>query len=171
MYAVRAAQAGSVPPHAREFLRRHEVEEEEHLRRFEALTGTSARSRAALPRMPLQWHACAVHLLGYEALGLEFARLLAALRPDLSGILEDEEAHVGFFEREVRSILARGAGPARGAREYARAWLRRLPRTLERYLRGGGLDPHRDALRAEILASVEARLTAAGLLGGAPGTR
>ena len=37
-----------------------------------------------------------MHLYGYEALGLEFARLLVGLRPDLTSILEDEEVHVGF---------------------------------------------------------------------------
>jgi hypothetical protein len=128
------------------------------------MTGEKARDRAALPRMPRQWHACAVHLLGYEMVGLEFARLLAALRPDLARILDDEETHVGFFEREVRRILDAGRGPARGAREYALAWLRRLPRTLDRYLRGDALDGHRHALRERILSAVRTRLAALGLL-------
>ena len=49
--------------------------------------------------MPSQWEMLAVLLFGYEALGLEFATLLAGIRPDLSDILEDEQVHVGFFGR------------------------------------------------------------------------
>jgi hypothetical protein len=48
----------------------------------------------------------AVHLYGLEALRLEFAKLLAGLCPDLSSILEDEETHVWFFEREIQKIPA-----------------------------------------------------------------
>jgi hypothetical protein len=164
LYSVRSSQEG-VPPRVLEFLLRHEREEEEHLRRFEAMTGIRARGREALPKMPAQWHARAVHLLGYEALGLEFARLLASLRPDLAGILADEETHVAFFEAEVRRLIQAGEGPARGAREYARAWLRRLPRTVDRYLRAPELDPVRDELRERILRSIEARLRLLGALG------
>lgn len=163
MYAVRAAQA-DVPPHALEFLKRHEAEEQEHLLQFERLTGIASRKKESLPKMPRQWHACAVHLFGYEALGLEFARLLADLRPDLASILADEETHVAFFEREIRSILDAGRGPANGAREYARAWFRRLSRTLDRYLQGEALDPHRDELRESILTSIRGRFTSLGLL-------
>jgi hypothetical protein len=163
MYSVRSAQDGA-PPRVLEFLKRHDAEEQEHLRLFETLTGEQAREKLVLPRMPQQWHARAVHLLGYEVLGLEFARLLASLRPDLAHVLADEEVHVGFFEREVRLILEAGRGPANGAREYARGWRRRLPRTLDRYLRGEGLDSCRDALRASILASIDSRFTALGLL-------
>lgn len=163
MYSVRSAQEGA-PARVLPFLRRHDAEEQAHLRQFEALTGTSARPKEVLPKVPQQWHARAVHLYGYEALGLEFARLLAGLRPDLAHILADEETHVGFFEEEVRRILAEGRGPANGAREYARGWMRRLPRTLDRYLRDDGLDPYREALRGRILAAIEARFRAAGLL-------
>lgn len=160
---VSAAQA-EAPPHALAFLKRHEAEEEEHLRRFEEITGIRSRERAAPPSMPRQWHACAVHLLGYEALGLEFARLLADLRPDLASIVADEETHVAFFEGEIRKILASGRGPSNGAREYARAWWRRLPRTLDRYLRDETLDPHREALRDRILRGIEDRMVALDLL-------
>jgi hypothetical protein len=163
MWAVRSAQSHA-PPRALAFLRRHEEEEREHLRRFEGLTGESARAKSALPRVPHQWHALAVQLLGYEALGLEFARLLAGLRPDLASILHDEEVHVSFFEREVRAVLDAGRGPANGARDFARAWWRRLPRTVDRYLKGGGLDEHAPALRASILTAVRRRFTALGLL-------
>jgi hypothetical protein len=159
-----AAAGQGVPERALAFLLRHEEEEARHLREFEALTGARARARAALPRMPRQWHALAVQLLGYEALGLEFARLLAALRPDLSHILADEEAHVGFFETEVRGILSSARGPARGAREFARAWLRRLPRTVRRYLGGDALEPHREELARGILEAVERRFRSLGLL-------
>ena len=163
MYAVRSAQDGA-PPRVLEFLRRHDTEEQEHLRLFETLMGHRALERSALPRLPKQWHARAVHLLGYEILGLEFAKLLAPLRPDLAHILADEEAHVGFFEGEVRTLLATGRGPAVGAREYARAWIRRLPKTLDRYLRGEELDPFREGLREDILGAVEARFRGLGLV-------
>lgn len=163
MWAVKSAQS-DVPKHALSFLLRHEEEEREHLKIFEGLTGEQAREKAVLPKMPKQWHAMAVHLYGYEALGLEFARLLAELRPDLAHILKDEEVHVGFFEAEVKRILEGGSGPANGAREYARAWMRRIPRTLERYLRGDGLEPYQAELSERILAAIRARFTSTGLL-------
>lgn len=163
LWAVKSAQSG-VPGHALSFLKRHEEEEREHLKIFEGLTGEQARDKAVLPKMPRQWHAMAVHLYGYEALGLEFARLLAGLRPDLAHILKDEEAHVGFFETEVKRILDGGRGPANGAREYARAWMRRIPKTLERYLRGDGLEPYQAELSERILAALRGRFTSIGLL-------
>lgn len=163
MWAVKSAQS-DVPRHALSFLQRHEEEEREHLKIFEGLTGEQSREKLVLPRMPKQWHALAVHLLGYEALGLEFARLLASLKPDLAHILRDEESHVGYFESEVKRILEAGRGPANGAREYARAWIRRVPRTLERYLRGDGLEPYRDELSATILGAIRSRFTSIGLI-------
>jgi hypothetical protein len=166
MWAVKSAQS-DVPKHALSFLQRHEEEEREHLKIFEGLTGERAREKAVLPKMPKQWHAMAVHLYGYEALGLEFARLLAGIRPDLAHVLKDEEVHVGFFEAEVKRILDGGRGPANGAREYARAWMRRIPKTLERYLRGDGLEPYQDELSVRILGSIRARFDAIGLLSGA----
>ena len=108
-----------------------------------------------------------MHLYGYEALGLEFAKLLSGLRPDLAHVLADEEAHVGFFEAEVKRLLDGGKGPANGARDYARAWMRRIPKTLERYLRGDGLEPYRDELSERILGSIRARFAAIGLVCGA----
>lgn len=171
MYSVKSAQA-DVPPHALAFLKRHEEEEKAHLREFERLTGIAAREKLVLPRLPKQWHALAVHLYGYEALGLEFARLLASLRPDLSHILADEETHVAFFEDEIRKILAPDRGPANGAREYARAWMKRVPGTVGKYLQGEELAPFRDALEARILGAIEARFTSVGLLpAGASGRR
>jgi len=171
MYSVRAARE-HVPPHALAFLKRHEEEEQVHLKEFERLTGIQAREKLVLPRLPKQWHALAVHLYGYEALGLEFAKLLASLRPDLAHILADEETHVAFFEREIAKLLAPGRGPANGAREYARAWMKRVPRTVEKYLQGEELAPHREALQARILASIAERFSAIGLLSGAAsGTR
>jgi hypothetical protein len=170
MYSVRSAQA-AVPSHALGFLRKHEEEEAVHLREFEALTGIQAREKLVLPRLPRQWHALAVHLYGYEALGLEFARILAALRPDLAHIASDEETHVGFFEREIRKILAPGRGPANGAREYARAWIRRVPRTIGKYLQGEELAPYREELTGAILGSIETRFRSIGLLPAASSDR
>ena len=166
MWAVKSAQA-DVPKHALAFLQRHEAEEKAHLQIFEKLTGEQAREKAVLPKLPKQWHSMAVHLYGYEALGLEFARLLAALRPDLAHILADEETHVGFFEAEIKRLLEGGRGPANGAREYARAWLRRIPRTLERYLRGDGLEPYQAELSERILATIRGRFAAIGLISAA----
>lgn len=163
MWAVKAAQADT-PKHALAFLKRHEEEEREHLKIFEGLTGEQARDKSVLPRLPRQWHALAVHLYGYEALGLEFARLLAGMRPDLAHILKDEESHVEFFETEVKRLLDGGRGPANGAREYARAWMRRIPKTLERYLRGDGLEPYQAELTGRILGAIRARFEAIGLL-------
>ena len=114
LWAVRSAQAQDVPRAVLQFLRRHEEEEAQHLKQFELLLGTRSHGKTVLPRMPNQWRILAVHLYGYEALGLEFARLLVGLRPDLASILEDEEVHVGFFEHEVRAILVHG-GPAADA--------------------------------------------------------
>ena len=166
LWAVKSAQT-DVPKHALSFLTRHEEEEREHLKIFEGLTGEQAREKTVLPKLPKQWHAMAVHLYGYEALGLEFARLLAGIRPDLAHILKDEEEHVGCFEAEVKRLLDAGKGPANGAREYARAWMRRIPRTLERYLRGDGLEPYQAELGERILASIRSRFAAIGLVSGA----
>jgi len=166
MWAVKAAQADT-PRHALAFLQRHEEEERDHLKIFEGLTGEQARAKTVLPKLPRQWHALAVHLYGYEALGLEFARLLAGMRPDLAHILADEETHVGFFETEVQRLLDGGRGPANGAREYAKAWMRRIPKTLERYLRGDGLEPYQAELTESILGTIRGRFTAIGLLSGA----
>ena len=166
MYAVKAAQADT-PKHALAFLQRHEEEERDHLKIFEGLTGEQAREKTVLPKLPRQWHQLAVHLYGYEALGLEFARLLAGMRPDLAHILADEESHVGFFETEVKRLLDAGKGPANGAREYARAWLRRVPKTLDRYLTGDGLEPYQADLSARILGTIRSRFEAIGLISGA----
>ena len=96
---------------------------------------------------------------------MEFAKLLANMRPDLASILEDEEVHVGFFEGELRRIMQEGEGSARFARSYARSWWRRLPRTVDRYLGDESLAPYRDELRLVILSSIEWRFTTTGLLG------
>ena len=88
------------------FLRRHEEEEDQHLRQFERLLGITSHRKESLPRVPHEWPVLAVHLFGYELLGLEFAKFLAAVRPDLSSIMADEEIHVGFFENEIRKIVA-----------------------------------------------------------------
>lgn len=164
MWAARAAQALELPPHVVAFLRDHEAEEREHLRLFEQLLGTRALARPALPRVPQQWCTLAVHLYGYESLGLEFAALLAELRPDLAAILRDEAAHVRFYEREVRRILEGDDGGARLARRFAQAWWRRLPRTVERYLDADAFGPRRPALRRAILEAIERRFIETGLL-------
>lgn len=164
LWAVQSAQAQDVPSHVLPFLRRHEEEEAEHLKEFERRLGVLPRERSRLPRVAKQWWALAVHLLGYEALGLEFAKLLTQLQPDLASILDDESVHVGFFEKEVAQLLLSGGSPAEGARQSARAWWRRLPRTLDRYLEGDSLTPYRTDLRRAILMAIEERFTALGLL-------
>ena len=164
LWAVRSAQAQDVPSGVLQFLRRHEEEEAQHLKQFELLLGTSSHGKTALPRVPSQWKVLAVHLYGYETLGLEFARLLVGLRPDLTSILEDEEVHVGFFEHEVRTILVHGGPAADGARQAAKAWRRRLPRTVDRYLHDESLAPFRDELRRHILDVIDARFLVVGLL-------
>ena len=163
LWAVRSAQAQDVPSGVLEFLRRHEEEEAEHLKQFERLLGTRSHGKTVLPRMPSQWRVLAVHLYGYETLGLEFARLLVGLRPDLTSILKDEETHVEFFEYAVRAILMHAGPSADGARQAAQAWRRRLPRTVDRYLHDESLAPFRDELRRHILDVIDARFLAVGL--------
>jgi hypothetical protein len=164
LWAVRSAQVQDVPSGVLQFLRRHEEEEAQHLKQFEQLLGVRSHDKMALPRMPNQWKVLAVHLYGYEALGLEFARLLVRLRPDLNSILEDEEVHVGFFEQEVHAILIHGGSAADGAKQAAQAWRRRLPRTVDRYLHNESLAPFREGLRRHILDVIDARFLAVGLL-------
>jgi hypothetical protein len=162
--AVRSSQLQQVPPNVRQFLRRHEEDEHRHLAQFETMLGHQAHERRQLPSMPRQWPVLAVQLFGYEALGLEFALLLAAVRPDLSSILEDELTHVGFFEREIGKILSGGPAEAEQARISARAWWRKLPRTLDRYLEHSALEPYRQELARRILSALECRLIGTGLL-------
>ena len=164
LWAVRSAQAQDVPRAVLQFLRRHEEEEAQHLKQFELLLGTSSHGKTALPRMPSQWRVLAVHLYGYETLGLEFAKLLVCLRPELASILKDEESHVGFFEQEVRTILVHGGPAASDTRQAAQAWRRRLPRTVDRYLHDESLTPYRDGLRRHILDVIDARFLFVGLL-------
>ncbi len=166
LWAVRAAQAQDVPPGVLQFLRRHEEEEAQHLKQFELLLGMNSHGKTALPRMPSQWRVLAVHLYGYETVGLEFARLLVGLRPDLISILKDEEVHVGFFEHEVHTILVHGGPVADGARQAAQAWRRRLPPTVNRYLHDESFAPIRDELQRHILGVIDARFLAVGLLAG-----
>jgi hypothetical protein len=163
LWSVRAAQAKDVPPGVLQFLRRHEEEEAEHLKEFESRLGVQSHRREKLPRVPSQWWALVIHLYGYETLGLEFAKLLVQVQPALQSILDDEEVHVGFFEEEVRNVLAQGGSSAEGARLSARAWWRRLPPTVDRYLEGGQLAPVRAELKERILRSIEARFVMTGL--------
>lgn len=165
-YALRSA-LGDVPPDVADFVRRQEAQEVEHQERFERLTGLKARERGNLPRMPAQWSACAVRLLGYEALGFEFARLAAQetsgeIRAMILEILEDETGHVRFYEDAVRRILAPGDPRARDTRVMIDAFLRRLPKTIERYLRGSELE----GCAGGILAAVRARFEALTSSGG-----
>jgi hypothetical protein len=164
LWAVRAAQTQQLPRHVQTFLRRHETDEQDHLRQFEGMLGTTSQRPPTLPTVPSQWEMLAVLLFGYEALGLEFARLLATLRPDLSEILDDELVHVGFFERELRMILAGAETGAQQAREAARSWWRKVPRTVDRYLRDDALAPYRAELRRHILSAIEMRFTTLGLI-------
>lgn len=163
MWAVQAAQQQALPASVLNFLQRHEQDEQRHLRQFEVLVGARSAKRERLPRVPEQWCALAVHLYGYEALGLEFATLLVAVRPDLADILKDEEAHVGFFDRQIRSLLSSGEGPAQCARNSAQAWWKRLPRTLDRYLRDPSFAPYGNELRSAILTSLKQRFSGLGL--------
>jgi hypothetical protein len=164
LWAVRSAQAKEVPPGVLSFLLRHEEEEAKHLKEFEARLGVQSHDRAKLPRMPSQWWALVIHLFGYEALGLEFAKLLVQVQPELVSILEDEQVHVEFFEREVKKVLDGGGRATEGARDSARAWWRRLPPTVDRYLDGEALDPFRPELRPRILAAIQTRFAGLGLL-------
>lgn len=169
LWAVRSAQLQDVPLNVLTFLRRHEQDEQDHLKQFETMVGHAAHARDRLPVVPRQWPALAVQLYGYESLGLEFAKLLGAMRPDLGAILKDEEAHVAFFEREIQQILAGETSAADQARVSARAWWRKLPVTLNRYLQGETLAPFRAELADTILAAIERRLTAVGLFRKAAG--
>jgi len=162
-YALRAALPDA-PPEVADFLRRQEAEESDHQSRFERLLGIQAREREALPKMPTQWNACAVRLLGYEALGYEFALLAArgssgGIREMLLEILEDEKRHVRFYEESLRRILQGDENRARDTRLMVEAFLRRLPKTIERYLRG----PELSAFQAGVLEAVCARFRALGL--------
>jgi len=164
LWAVRAAKAKDVPCGVLSFLLRHEEEEAKHLKEFETRLGVQSHVRSKLPRMPSQWWALVVHLFGYETLGLEFAKLLVQVQPDLRSILEDEQVHVDFFEGEVKKVLEQGGPPAEGARECAKAWWRRLPSTLDRYLEGDSLEPYRPELRQRILVAIYLRFAQVGLL-------
>lgn len=164
LWAVRAAQTRQLPRHVRTFLARHETDEQDHLRQFEGMLGALSQRPPTLPTVPSQWEMLAVLLFGYEALGLEFATLLAAIRPDLSDILYDEQVHVEFFEKELKAILAGGEIGAQQAREAARTWWKKLPRTVDRYLGDPALAPYRPELRRHILSVIGERFVALGLL-------
>ncbi|WP_447979386.1 ferritin-like domain-containing protein [Candidatus Nitrospira bockiana] len=164
LWAVRSAQEQDVPRGVLNFLRRHEADEQRHLALFARLLGVTPRDKTALPRVPTQWCALAVYLYGYEALGLEFAGLLAGVRPDLGSILEDERTHVRFFERQILELLASGEAPAVCARTFAAGWWRRLPITLGRYLADPALAPFKAELHRTILSLIAGRFAAIGLL-------
>ncbi len=157
LWAVRSAQLQKLPPNVQLFLRKHEEDEQDHLKQFESMVGHQSRERERLPVVPRQWPVLAVQLYGYESLGLEFAKLLATMRPDLVSILADEESHVGFFEREIQKILLGDTSAAEQAKIAARAWWRKLPRTLDRYLNDKSLDPYRLDIRNAILAAIDLR--------------
>ncbi len=163
LWAVQAAQLQDVPPNVSAFLRRHEQDEQAHLRQFEAMLGRQSQGRTTLPSVPRSWPALAVQLFGYEALGLEFARLLIGVRPDLSSILDDELTHVGFFEREIGKILAGDPAAAGQAQMSARAWWRKIPKTVDRYVEDVSLLPVRAQLREGILCALQERFRAVGL--------
>ena len=162
LWTVRSAQNQDVPQNVYAFLRKHEEDEQQHLAKFEAMIGRHPRERERLPSVPRQWPVLAIQIYGYESLGLEFARLLCRLRPDLASILDDEVVHVAFFEREIRRILDSDA--ADQARRSAVAWWRKLPTTVSRYLAATVFDPFRPALAEKILTVIEGRFTEIGLL-------
>ncbi|MEQ1795747.1 MAG: hypothetical protein ABL970_16315 [Nitrospira sp.] len=164
LWAVRAAQLRDVPANVLAFLKQHEADEEEHLQHFETLVGYQSWGREVLPTVPQQWSSLAVLLFGYEALGLEFAKLLLGLRPDMQSIVDDEETHVAFFEHEIRKLLVGGGVEADQARISARAWWKKLPRTIDRYLHDESLNECRAAVAATMQAAIQQRFTDAGLL-------
>jgi len=164
LWTVRSSQLQDVPPNVLVFLKKHEADEQDHLAQFESLLGVQSYERDRLPSVPQQWPALAVHLFGYEALGLEFAILLAGLRPDLASILEDERVHVGFFEREIKKILSGNPSAAHQARTSASAWQRKLPQTLDRYLNDEALNPFRRLLTKRIVSAITRRLIDTGLI-------
>lgn len=166
LWAVRSAKAKDLPPGVLSFLLRHEEEEAKHLKEFEARLGVRSHTRAKLPRMPSQWWALVVHLFGYEALGLEFAKLLVQVQPELMSILEDEHVHVEFFERETKKLVEGGGPASDGAKDSAKAWWRRLPATIDRYLEGPALEPFRSELRQRIVTAIHERFCRVGLLDG-----
>jgi hypothetical protein len=163
LWSVRASQLKDVPPHVLTFLRCHEAEEQAHLKQFESMLGRTSSGKPVLPRVPQQWASLAVHLFGYETLGLEFAKLLVTIRPDLSSILKDEEGHVSFFERELQRLLADGGRAAEHARVSSRAWWKKLSRTVSRYLGDESLAASREDLHRVILAAIESRFVKLGL--------
>jgi len=170
LWTVRSARLQDVPPNVYAFLRKHEEDEQQHLAQFETMIGRRPRERERFPSVPRQWPALAVQLYGYESLGLEFATLLVTLRPDLASIREDELVHVEFFEQEIHRLLRSEAAAAEQARISARAWWRKLPRTVDRYLDAAVLDPCRQTLIKLILAAIEQRFRETGLLGGKEAT-
>lgn len=164
LWAVRAAQLRDVPANVLAFLKQHEADEEDHLKQFETLVGYQSWGREVLPTVPQQWSSLAVLLFGYEALGLEFAKLLIGLRPDMQSIVDDEETHVSFFEQEIRKLLAGGGVEADQARKSAKAWWKKLPRTVERYLQDPSLNACRGEVASAMQAAIERRFADAGLL-------
>lgn len=164
LWTVQSARLQDVPPNVSTFLQKHEEDEQQHLAQFESMIGRQPRQRERLPSVPRQWPALAVQLYGYESLGLEFATVLVTLRPDLVSIREDELVHVEFFEREMYRILGGEATAADQARTSARAWWKKLPRTMDRYLNAAALGPYREALTAWMLTAIERRFRATGLL-------
>ena len=159
---VRSAQQQDVPANVYAFLRKHEEDEQQHLAQFKAMVDRQSPERERLSSVPRQWPVLAVQIYGYESLGLEFARLLRTLRPDLASIFDDEVVHVAFFEREIRRML--DGDLAEQARRSAVAWRRKLPTTVNRYLAAAVFDPYRPALVENILAVIERRFTEVGLL-------
>ena len=163
LWTVRAVLTKNVPPEVLPFLRRHEAEESRHLQQFEDLVKISSHRKKTLPRVANQWSVLAVQLYGYESLGLEYAKLLILARPDMSSIVADEESHVAFFENQVRKLISEGSSQAEEARQSARAWRKRLPETVDRYLEDSSFTPFREELRRSILDSIDARFAAIGL--------
>lgn len=164
LWAVRAAQLRDVPANVLAFLKQHEADEEEHLKHFETLVGYQSWGREVLPTVPHQWPSLAVLLFGYEALGLEFAKLLVRLRPDMQSIVDDEETHVAFFEHEIRKLLVGEGVKADQARISAKAWWKKLPRTIERYLQDESLNDCRAEVGSAMLGTIQQRFTDVGLL-------
>lgn len=159
---VRSAQQQDVPANVYAFLRKHEADEQQHLAQFKAMVDRQSPERERLSSVPRPWPVLAVQIYGYESLGLEFARLLRTLRPDLASIFDDEVVHVAFFEREIRRML--DGNLAEQARRSAVAWRRKLPTTVNRYLAAAVFDPYRPALVENVLVVIERRFTKVGLL-------
>ena len=108
------------------------------------------------------WRCCC---FGYEALGLEFASLLAGIRPDLSDILDDERFMSDFSGGRNRDDPAGGGVGAQQAARLRERGGRFTALSVDRYLKDPALAPYRTE-PGQILSAIGQRFVALGLLAG-----